>query len=68
MNPILISKTAACAPVKNSMTKWIAVTFASTLLLAAMTTSCSTTKGFGRDLQKVGDKIETEADRTGGTR
>lgn len=30
-------------------------------------TSCSATKGFGEDLQKVGSKIETKADATGGT-
>ena len=41
------------------------------LLLAAfgiaISTSCSTTKGFGQDLQKVGDRIETRAESTGGT-
>ncbi|MFC7337237.1 entericidin A/B family lipoprotein [Haloferula chungangensis] len=29
--------------------------------------SCNTTKGFGEDLQKVGGKIEKQADETGGT-
>lgn len=36
------------------------------MLLAAVglfLTSCSTTKGFGRDLQKVGGKIENKADQ-----
>lgn len=28
--------------------------------------SCSTTKGFGQDLQKVGNRIESRADATGG--
>lgn len=29
--------------------------------------SCSTTEGFGRDLQKVGKRLEKRADSTGGT-
>ena len=29
--------------------------------------SCSTTKGFGQDLQKVGSRLEERADATGGT-
>ncbi len=42
-----------------------------TLLLAAaagmaLSTSCATTKGFGQDLQKVGNKLENQADETGG--
>jgi predicted small secreted protein len=31
------------------------------------TTSCSTTKGFGQDLQKVGSRLENQAESTGGT-
>lgn len=42
-----------------------ALVFAALATLAA--TSCSATKGFGQDLQKVGNKIETRADSTGGT-
>ncbi len=30
-------------------------------------TSCSTTKGFGQDLQKVGNRLENRAEATGGT-
>jgi predicted small secreted protein len=33
---------------------------------AVFSTSCATTRGFGQDLQKVGDRIETRAERTGG--
>lgn len=29
--------------------------------------ACSTTEGFGRDLQKVGKRLEKRADHTGGT-
>lgn len=43
----------------------------SAILLAAfgtaLSTSCSTTKGFGQDLQKVGNRIEHRAESTGGT-
>ncbi len=31
-----------------------------------VSTSCSTTKGFGQDLQKVGNRLENQADATGG--
>lgn len=36
-------------------------------LAIAASTSCSTTKGFGQDLQKVGNRLETRADAAGGT-
>ena len=32
----------------------------------AFLTSCATTRGFGQDLQKVGNRLENEADATGG--
>ena len=32
---------------------------------AVVLNSCRTTEGFGRDLQKVGNKIENEASRRG---
>lgn len=41
-----------------------------TLLLSAvgiaLSSSCATTKGFGQDLQKVGNRLENQADSTGG--
>lgn len=42
-----------------------------TLLLAAaaataLSTSCATTKGFGQDLQKVGNNLENKANESGG--
>jgi predicted small secreted protein len=45
--------------------------FQLTILLAAaaaisFSTSCATTRGFGQDLQKVGNKLENQADSTGG--
>jgi len=33
----------------------------------AVSVSCNTTRGFGQDLQKVGEKMEERAERTGGT-
>ena len=42
-----------------------------TLIVAAtgsiLSTSCATTRGFGQDLQKVGNKLENDAVATGGT-
>jgi predicted small secreted protein len=32
----------------------------------ALTSSCATTKGFGQDLQKVGNRLESRANETGG--
>jgi predicted small secreted protein len=32
----------------------------------AFSSSCATTKGFGQDLQKVGNRLENQADATGG--
>lgn len=32
----------------------------------ALSSSCATTKGFGQDLQKVGNRLENRADATGG--
>ncbi len=34
----------------------------------ALSSSCNTTRGFGEDLQKVGEKVEERAESTGGTR
>lgn len=34
-------------------------------VIGTLVTSCRTTEGFGRDLQKVGSKIENEAEKRG---
>jgi predicted small secreted protein len=31
-----------------------------------LATSCATTRGFGQDMEKVGNKIEHQANKTGG--
>lgn len=38
-----------------------------TLFSMSMLTACNTMKGAGKDVQKVGDKVEQAADDTGGT-
>ncbi|MGB6220718.1 entericidin A/B family lipoprotein [Haloferula sp.] len=48
--------------IKNSLLLAL-IAFASGTVLS----SCNTTAGFGEDLQKVGSKLETKADDTGGT-
>lgn len=37
--------------------------FGMAILTLSFLSSCNTTRGFGRDVQKVGNKIEKEADR-----
>lgn len=37
------------------------------LFSAGTLTACNTTKGFAKDLQKVGEEMEGAADETGGT-
>lgn len=67
MNPILISKSN-CRTSKTNKVLTLCLAGVATAALAVASTSCSTTKGFGRDVEKVGDKIQGAADRTGGTR
>ncbi|MDB6071689.1 MAG: hypothetical protein JWL81_2860 [Verrucomicrobiales bacterium] len=45
---------------RRSVFAMIALSIAATIL-----SSCRTTEGFGRDLQKVGNKIESEAEKRG---
>ena len=47
--------------------KLLQITAAALALFATVfSTSCATTRGFGQDLQKVGNRIENRADATGG--
>lgn len=68
MNPILISKTNCRTSKKANSMLTLCLAGVATAAFAIASTSCSTTKGFGRDVEKVGDKIQGAADRTGGTR
>jgi predicted small secreted protein len=60
MNPILIAKTN-CQNSKFAPFRLLAIAAGAAMVLAAGTTSCSTTKGFGRDVEKTGDKIQNAA-------
>lgn len=47
---------------KRSIALLLLLAFSASLLAA-----CNTTQGFGKDLQKVGEKVEGAAEETGGT-
>ena len=49
------------------MKKHITILFVAITAGICLSASCSTTKGLGQDLQKVGGKIEERAQATGGT-
>ena len=68
MHPILISRRflSKNSKVRRGVFGLLGLSAASAFTFA--TSSCATTKGFGQDLQKVGQKVETEAVQTGGTR
>ena len=60
MNPILITK-ANCRN-SNSTVRVLALAAGAALLfVAGATTSCSTARGFGQDVEKTGDKIQHAA-------
>ncbi len=49
---------------KFSSTRLAALTVGTLILIAAgMSTSCATTRGFGQDVEKTGDKIQEAASR-----
>lgn len=61
MNTILIAKTG-CQPVKPAPLRITMLTVGAMLvLISGVTTSCNTTRGFGRDVEKTGDKIQDAA-------
>lgn len=62
MNPILIAKNN-CQTKSAPVRRFAYVAGAAMLLLAGATTSCSTTRGFGQDVEKTGDKIQDAASR-----
>lgn len=63
MNPIIISKTNCQTSNKPMLRRLMLATGASILLIAGASTSCSTARGFGRDVEKTGDKIQEAAVR-----
>lgn len=62
MNPILITKTN-CQTKSPSVRRFAYLAGVGMLLLAGTTTSCSTARGFGQDVEKTGDKIQNAAAR-----
>ncbi len=63
MSPILISKTRCQTATKPSFRRALLLTGASLILIAGASTSCNTTRGFGQDVEKTGDKIQEAAAR-----
>ncbi len=63
MNPILISKTNCHSNNRSSIRRFAIVAGASLLILAGASSSCSTANGFGRDVERTGDKIQDAASR-----
>lgn len=66
MNPILLSYISCAKQTASNRFLIFGFGLLATAAFALSTTSCATTKGFGRDVEKVGNKIEKAADRTGG--
>lgn len=63
MNPILISKPSCQSTTSSSVRLFAIAVGAGMLLMAGTTTSCSTARGFGQDVEKTGHKIEQSATR-----
>lgn len=62
MNPIFINKTPCLS--KLPPLRVAALTAgACAIIFASVATSCSTTKGFGKDVEKTGEKIQNAASR-----
>ncbi len=59
MNTILISKTNCHS--KFPPIRLMALATGALLLVAGISTSCSTARGFGKDVEKTGDKIQEAA-------
>jgi predicted small secreted protein len=49
----------------NNSFKRLALFFMAVGFLGLFTTGCQTTKGFGQDVEKLGDKIEEKAEEKG---
>ncbi len=60
MNPILIAKTN-CQNTSPFVRLFMIATGAALLLAAGATSSCSTARGFGQDVERTGDKIQNAA-------
>ncbi|MEO5916795.1 MAG: entericidin A/B family lipoprotein [Luteolibacter sp.] len=63
MNPILISQTNCQTSKKSSLRRFALTAGAALFVIAGASSSCSTAKGFGQDVEKTGDKIQDAATR-----
>lgn len=63
MNPILLTKTRCRHSTASPCRISLIAAGAATLLLVGLASSCSTAKGFGKDVEKTGDKIQEAASR-----
>jgi len=61
MNPIYLNKTVSCASTKSPV-RWFVIAASAAMIIALGASSCATSKGFGQDVEKVGDKIQNAAD------
>lgn len=61
MNPILIAKTNCKQSTQPTVRLFAIATGVFLLVASGFTTSCSTARGFGQDVEKTGDKIQHAA-------
>ena len=54
-------KTAAYAGVMKSYDRGFALAFLAAALVAFATTGCQTSQGFGKDVEKLGEKIQDKS-------
>ncbi|MBK1883478.1 entericidin A/B family lipoprotein [Luteolibacter pohnpeiensis] len=67
MHPIFISHQFSSHKSKMRRRALGLLALSAATAFSFATSSCATTKGFGQDMQKLGQKVETEAVKTGGT-
>jgi predicted small secreted protein len=63
MNPILICKTNCKTPANSGLRRAALLVGASVILIVGASSSCNTTRGFGKDVEKTGDNIQDAAAR-----
>jgi predicted small secreted protein len=61
MNPILIFKSNCQNSKPSTARRYGMLIGVSLLVIAGFSSSCSTARGFGRDVEKTGDKIQNAA-------
>jgi predicted small secreted protein len=59
--PMVPARLGRYAPGMNSSLKRLALLLLAAAFLALATTACQTSKGFGKDVEKLGDKIQEKS-------